>query len=145
MRVKFSKCCIEIIFALLGAGVIIGGIFNFISTAKFKETAVQTTATVVSVSKQYVRSSSGNTTKYKIYLTYNVDGEMYKGSYVTSYYLTEGSTKTIYYDRNNPARMKTTTSYSDSIIMTVSGIPFLAFGLGMIFHKLNKAGRKRKC
>ena len=144
MRIKFSKRLIWIVFALFGAGSIIGGIFTSISTAKFKESAVQTTATVVSVSKQHINSSRGHSTKYRIYLTYNVDGEMYNGSYLTSYYLTEGSIKTIYYDRNNPAIMKTTTSSSDGIIMTVSGIPFCVIGLGMIFHKFNKSGRKRK-
>lgn len=141
MGAKFSEWLIGIVFALVGAGVIIGGIFTASSTAKFKETAVQTTATVVSVSKH---TDSDGDTSYRVYLTYNVDGEMYNGSYSTSSYVTEGSTKTVYYDRNNPASMKTTTSSSGGIIMTVFGIPFCAIGLGMIFHKLNKASGKKQ-
>jgi len=141
MGAKFSEWLIGIVFALVGAGVIIGGIFTVISTVKFKETAVQTTATIVSVSKS---TDSDGDTSYKIYLTYNVDGEMYNGSYSTSSYVAEGSTKTIYYDGNNPARMKTTTSPIGGTITVVMGIPFCAVGLGMIFHKRNKARGKKK-
>lgn len=47
MGAKFSERLIGIVIALVGTGIIIGGIFTAISTAKFKETAVQTTATVV--------------------------------------------------------------------------------------------------
>lgn len=141
MGAKFSEWFIGIVFAIVGAGLIIGGRFIIISTAEFKETAEQTTATVVSVSKDI---DSDGDISYRVYLTYNVNGEMYDGSYSTSYYVSEGSTETIYYDRNNPASMKTTTSSSGGIIMAVSGILFCTFGLGMIFNKLNKIGEKKE-
>lgn len=141
METKFSEWIMGIVFALVGAGFIIGGIFATSSIAKFKETAVQTTATVVSVSQH---TDSDGDTSYIVYLTYNVDGEMYNGSYSTSSYVTEGSTETVYYDRNNPASMKTTSSLGVGITMTLFGIPFCAIGLGIIFHKLNKASGKKK-
>lgn len=141
MGAKFSEWLIGIVFAIFGAGIIIGGIFTTISTAKFKETAVQTTATVVSVSRH--TDSDGDTT-YKVYVTYSVDGEMYNGSYSTSSYITEGSMKTVYYDKNNPASIKATISSSDGIMTIACGIPFFAIGFGMIFHKLNKASGKKK-
>lgn len=141
MVAKFVEWFMAIVFALVGAGLIIGGIFTIVSTVKFKETAVQTTATVVNVDKH--KDPDGDTS-YRVYLTYNANGKTYNGSYSTSYYVTEGSTETIYYDRNNPDSMKTTISTSAGIIMSVVGMPFGAFGIGMIFYKLNKAcGKKR--
>lgn len=71
-------------------------------------------------------------------------GGVYNDIYSTSSYVTEGSTKTVYYDRNNSTIINSASFSRDSIIMSVFGIPFCAIGLGTIFHKLNKASEKKK-
>lgn len=70
---------------------------------------------------------------------------MYNDSYLTFSYVSESSTKTIYYDKNNPAIMKITISPSCGILLAIFGITSGAIGLVMIFYKPSKVGRKRKC
>ncbi len=44
-------------------------------------------------------------------------------------YVPEDSKKTIYYDRNNPSKMRSSTSSSGGIIMSAFGLPFCAVEL----------------
>lgn len=141
MGAKFTEWLLATIFALVGAGLIIGGIFSAVSSSKFKDTALETTAQVISVSKH---TDSDGDTSYTVYVSYTVDGTMYNGSYSTSSYVPEGSKKTIYYDRNNPSKMRSSTSSSSGIIMSVFGIPFCAVGVGLLISKINKIGSKKR-
>ncbi len=84
MRAKSTEWFVGIIFAIFGIGLIIGGIFSSIYNAKFKDTALPTTAEVISVSKH---TDSDGDTSYTVYVSYNVNGTMYNGSYNTSSYL----------------------------------------------------------
>lgn len=141
MGAKFTEWLLAIIFSVVGAGIIIGGIFSAVSTSKFKGTAVETTATVISVSKH---TDSDGDTSYTVYVSYTVDGTMYNNNYSTSSYISEGSRVKVYYDKNNPSIMKTTTSSFGGIIMSIFGIPFCAVGLALLFNKINKMGGKKK-
>ncbi len=78
MGAKFTEWLLAIIFALVGAGLIIWGIFSVVSSSKFKDTALETTAEVISVSKH---TDSDGDTNYTIYVSYTIDGTMYNGSY----------------------------------------------------------------
>lgn len=126
-------------FALVGAMLIVIGISNAISTSNFKERAEQTTATVTRVNEH--TDTDGSITYY-VYLTYRVNGKTYNSSYSTTSYVTEGTTQTIYYDRNNPSSMKTTTVPVNGAMMAASGIVFGGIGIGMIFYKFHKADEK---
>lgn len=140
MGAKFTEWLIAIVFSIVGAGIIIGGIFIAISSLKFKETALETTAEVISVSKH---TDSDGDTSYTVYVSYNVGGQMYNNSYSTSSYISEGRNIRVYYDKNNPSKMRTTTSSAGGIMMSVFGIPFCAIGLGLLFNKLNKMSGKK--
>lgn len=141
MGAKFTEWLIAIIFSIVGAGLIIGGIFFAVSTANFKTNALETTAKVISVSKH--TDSDGNTS-YTVYVSYTVDGTMYNNNYSTSSYISEGSTIKVYYDKTNPSNMKTTTSSSVGIFMTLFGVVFGGIGFGLLFNKINKISGKKK-
>lgn len=138
---KVTEWLLATVFALVGVGLIIGGVFSVISSSKFKNTAIETTAEVISVSKH---TDTDGDTSYTVYVSYIVDGTMYNGSYSTSSYVPEGSNQTIYYDRNNPNKMKFSLSSSGGIIMSVFGIPFCAVGVGLLIIKINKIRSKKR-
>lgn len=141
MGAKFTEWFLAIIFTLVGAGIIVGGIFSANSSSKFKETAVETTAEVISVNTY---TDSDGDIRYTVYVSYTVDGIKYNGSYSTSSYVPEGSKKIIYYDRNNPSKMRTSTSSSGGIMMFAFGILFGAVGVGLLISKINKIGSKKR-
>ncbi len=139
MKAKFTEWSIAIVFSIVGVGLIVVGIYFAISIAKFKDNAIETTARVMSVSRH---TDSDGDTSYTVYVTYNVSGKTYNNSYSTSSYINEGDSVKVYYDKNDPRNMRTTTSSIASIIMTVCGIIFGIIGLSMLFYKINKEKRK---
>lgn len=141
MKIKVTEWFATIFCVLVGIGIITGGMFWVNSTAKFRENAVQTIATVTSVSE---RLDSDGEDYYAVYVTYNVDGKEYNGCYSTHYYVSKGSTETIYYDENDPGNMKTSISYASGVMMIVFGIIFAGVGLTLIYSKISGANKKKK-
>jgi len=112
-----------------------------ISTTIFKKSALKTTATVIDV-ESYTNSEGD--TRYKVYLAYDIGGKKYESTYSTSFNPTIGSTETIYYDKNNPAKMKTSISISDGIMAALIGIPIFIINLLKIFYKLKKESERKR-
>ena len=137
---KFSEWLISIVFSIVGVIFIVVGIIALKSTSDFKKTAVETTAEVISVSKQ---TDSDGDTSYTVYVTYNVNGQIYDNHYSTSTFIREGSTVKVYYDKNNPSKMRSTTSSIFGIVGTVVGTVFAAIGFGILFGKYKSKNKKK--
>ena len=123
------------IFIIVGIGLIIFGIFREIDLSKFKKNSENTTATVVDVSVNY--NSEGNDS-YKVYVTYDVDGKTYKNSYDSSHRPTEGSTIKIYYDKDNPEKMRKSIAFSSEFGFFIIGAIFAGIGTFALIKELQK-------
>ena len=139
MGAKVTEWILGIIFLVGGIAVVIGGIFLYNSNTKFKEVAIPTTATVVSVSKH---TDTDDDTTYTIYVKYFINEKEYHGNYSTSSYVFEGDTVNIYYDKNNPYKIKNSISNVGPIIMTVMGIICGGVGFGIVINKILKITKK---
>lgn len=123
------------VFTGVGIFFVIISIFLTIGNIKFKEVAVETTAEVTNVTKY--------DDKYKVEVSYRVDNEMFDGKYSTSSRVKEGDRVSIYYDKNNPIIMQTTTSNFLGIIFGAVGVISAFVGLGFLFYKVNKILSKK--
>jgi len=100
MRRNKQLLLIFVIFALVGFGIIIGGIAFYISDVNFKKTATETTAIITEISIS--RNRDGDVT-HTTYVKFFVGGKVYNG--ILGEWrsgMAVGQDVTIYYDPDNP-------------------------------------------
>lgn len=135
-----SEWIISGAFALIGAIVMIAGIFIGIDTAKFKETAETAEATILNIDRDY--DAIDETTTYDILLEYEVDGEKIQTvshSYHSGMY--EGGTTTIYYNPDNPYDIKSSTSPIFAIFFGGMGLIFFVIGVLMLKSQIKSKSK----
>ena len=140
MGEKFIQRLIGIIFSVVGAVILMAGIFNLISYQKFKKVAVETTGEIVSVSRHV---DYDDDVSYRVYISYNVNGKKYEGNYSSSSYVEKGTSLKVYYDKNNPSDVRPTISSGIGVVMCAFGGIICAVGLGMVFHMINNNRNKK--
>ena len=139
MKEKRIEWILYVSFIVVGIIAIIIGIIIGMSLSKFKNVAVATTATVYNVDKS---TDSDGETNYTIHVSYLVDGEEYDGKYSSSIFVKEGSNVTIYYDKNNPGKIRTTKSILPAIFVCAFGSIFSTIGIALIGIKALKKNKK---
>lgn len=139
MGAKFTDWFLDIIFTLVGAGIITAGIFANNSMTEFRKVAIETTATVSSVRTE---ENSDGDTYYRVYVKYNVDDKEYTGNFNAKVRYPIGSSITVYYASNNPNNMSTTLSYSLSWGMVVFGLIFFSVGASLLGVKIYSLSKK---
>ncbi|MGN0401279.1 MAG: DUF3592 domain-containing protein [Acetatifactor sp.] len=128
MKKKRNGGLVEVIifavFAIVGIGLFIGGVFFLKSSLEFKKIAKETTATI---SEIRTSTDSDGDIHHSVYVTYKVNGDTYKDRPLNFYSsgMYEGKKMTILYDPNNPNRIG---SASNNIFTTA-----LLMGMGLIF------------
>ena len=128
-----QKWILAIVFVLVGIGIIVYGVFSANGTSEFKKNAVETTATVTKIRSEI---DAENHVTYQIYVTYSVDGKNYNEYYTSSRKdANEGSQIKVYYDKNNPEKMRVTLSKSSEHFLIVLGFVFGAIGIGLTLRK----------
>lgn len=130
------------IFAIVGAAIIMGGVFWISSNSRFKETAIETQATIVDIDTY--RDSDGET-HHTVYVEFEVDNNIYEGTlgyYSSNMYI--GGQTDIYYDPLNPNDFKSTSNDFGGIILVGMGLIFFVIGAGAIFNAIGKKGRNNK-
>lgn len=141
---KESSGALAKVIIILGIGLILAsiGFFNVVQTKSFLKRAKTTTGYVTRCEKYTKRRHSsrryGSTrtyTRYRIYVTFEVDGTDYSGLYVedVSSPQGEGTPVTVYYDPINPNRFNNGESLSyKSFVFIVFGVIILALGLYLL-------------
>lgn len=142
-NMKMGILILKLIFIVLGLAMTAGAIIAGIHNKKFFRNAEHTTAVITEIgSTRYTRNGE---TEYKhtVYVTYEVDGVQYNkvrlGYYNSGMY--EGKTIKVYYNKDNPGKIKTRgSSMVISIILGVLGGVFLLIGiiLVIVFMPRNK-------
>ena len=133
---------IFIIFALIGAGLIMGGAFAISSNEKFKETAIKTQATIVDID---THTDTDGDTSHTVYVEFEVDNNTYDG--VLGYYSSGmyiGGQTDIYYDPLNPNNFKSSSNGFVGILLIGMGLVFFLIGAGSIFNSIAKKGRNNR-
>ena len=124
-----------IIFAIMGAIFVIIGLIACKNVYNY-ENKVDTVGTIAEISAYL---NSDNEKKYKVYVSYNVEGEKYESilnGYSDSFY--EGKEIKIYYDKDDPSKIGMKSM--DLLILIFPGIGLIFFIIGGtgIFAKINK-------
>lgn len=122
MKQEKLQSVMSIIF---GALIAIFGVYNVNSYLKFKETAVQTTATIsnIEVREEYDRSDGETTVYHDVYVEFDVDGEKYEGELNTYHIgMKKGKTVTIYYEKDNPNNFISSNNMFGYVLLIVGGI-----------------------
>lgn len=139
---NFKEKLVFLIFALVGAGLIVGGAFFISSNNKFKETAVQTQAEIIDIDRHY---DSDGETSYTVYVEFEVDGKKYEGPlgyYSSGMYV--GDKTDIYYNPLNPNDFRSTTTGVAGILLIGMGIVFFFIGGGNIISSISKSNINKK-
>lgn len=140
---KTGILILKLTFIVLGlvmtAGAIIVGLYN----KKFFRNAEQTTAVITDIESTRNRRNGVTEYNHTVYVSYEADGVQYNkvwlGYYNSGMY--EGKTIKIYYNKDNPGKIKTKgSSMVLSIILGVIGGVFLLVGiiLVIVFMPRNK-------
>lgn len=131
-----------IIFAIVGAGLIMGGAFAISSNLKFKETAIKTQATIMDIDTH--RDSDGDTS-HTVYVEFEVDNNTYDGTlgyYSSGMYI--GGKTDIYYDPLNPNNFRSSSNDFLGIILIGMGLIFFFIGAGSIFNAIAKKNKNNR-
>ena len=148
-KVNWITFIIGLIFMCSGIGVIFLGVFVDKKNAEFMETAEETEATIVDIvaTREYDRMDERYETKHTVYVSYEVDGEMYE--YVDlSYYTSSmriGDTVTVYYDPLNPYNIETGAGMKIIFIaMSILGGIFTVAGLVLMVCSIKRTTKLKK-
>jgi len=136
-----------LIFAIVGAGFIIGGIAAAVSAADFRKTAEQAAAVVTNIHTETYRNRDGKTkTSHTVYVEFFVNGERYVGT--LDYYsegMAAGKTVNIYYNPNNPGDFRSSGGGSlHSIFLFVFGLSFFLIGFVNLYKQLARSLLKKR-
>ncbi len=131
------------IFALVGLGLLIGGMFWLTSTKKFISNAEVVSATITEIDSY--RDSDGDSHS-NVYVAYEYEGRSYEvrlSEYSSSMY--EGKVISVYADPDNPGkvRIKSMAYFGPIMLMGMGGI-FATVGLTIVISGLKKQGKKKR-
>lgn len=131
------------IFALVGMGLLIGGIIWFTSTKKFISNADVVSATISEIDSY--RDSDGDY-HYRVFVAYEYNGrnyDVYLPEYSSSMY--EGKKINVYVDPDNPGKVRgKSMAYLGPIILMGMGGVFSAIGLPIMIAGLKKQSKKKR-
>ncbi|TYQ13262.1 UNVERIFIED_CONTAM: uncharacterized protein DUF3592 [Acetivibrio alkalicellulosi] len=138
MNYKKTEWSIGIIFSVIGLTFIAAAVAVYISNSNFKKNAQETTATITDI---YVYGSRGDT-DHDVFVKYNVGGREYNqllNYYTSSMYV--GQEIKIYYDLNEPSRIRGA-SIMVEIILIILGAVFFLIGFFVIVIKIRNISKK---
>ena len=136
-----AKTILGTICSMIGVIFIIAGVFMTVSVIRFRQSAIETTAEIVEISKTH-HTDSEKDTIYSVSVSYKVDDDFYSRSYTTTAMKqNEGDYITIYYDKNDPNKIRRDISIFSGIAMVVGGVLFGMVGFALIIDKLNKESK----
>lgn len=131
------------IFALVGIGLLIGGLFWLTSTKKFISNAEVVSATITEIDSY--RDSDGDY-QYRVFVAYEYGGRDYDvalSEYSSSMY--EGKVISVYVDPDNPGRVRgKSMAYFGPIMLMGMGGLFSAIGLPIMIVGLKKQSKKKR-
>lgn len=131
------------IFALVGLGLLIGGIIWFTSTKKFISNADVVSATITEIDTY--RDSDGDY-HHSVFVAYEYNGrnyDVYLPEYSSSMY--EGKKISVYVDPDNPGKVRgKSMAYLGPIMLMGMGGVFSAIGLPIFFVGIKKQGKKKR-
>lgn len=129
-----------ILFAVIGIGLLIGGVALLMNTIDFRKNAIEAEAVITDIDRHF---NTDGETEYEVYVEFKVNGTTYGGrlGYYSSGMRVGGKTK-IYYDPSNPNRFRNSSNLFP-IIMFIIGIGFSIPSISMLFNLKNKAKSKK--
>lgn len=142
MKKRLTEKLVFVVFAIIGIGLIIGGIFSIKNSKEFMENAIETYAIITDI--QTSRDSDGDI-DHDVFVEFEVNGKKYDGeldSYTSGMH--EGGTTLIYYNPNNPNDFRSSFSKFGGVILIVLGSIFSAVGIIPIFVKNMKKSTNKK-
>lgn len=136
MKQNKTEWIIGIVFAIIGIGVLVFGIYLHIENTEFMKTAIKTEAVIDSVTSHL---DSDNERVYEVYVSYNVDEKIYGGVLGTWHSgMYEGQMVDIYYSPINPANFKNSSSSYVGLIVCAFGGVFALAGTGLTIHLIKR-------
>ncbi len=132
------------IFALIGIGMLIGGIIFLMNGIRFRENAVEITATIVEIDSYRDRDGDRH---HQVYVNYSFNGETYShirlGEYSSSMY--EGKEITMLCNPDAPNQVKTTSGiYLAGGILILMGVIFTLTGTIPLILSIRRSNRQKK-
>lgn len=133
-----------LIFALLivvGAALIVAGIYLWRENDKFMQTARPANATITNIT---TRTDSDGDTIHDVFVSFTVNGKRYNGK--LNYYVTgmrSGQTVQIYYNPSNPANFRSHNSHFSGIIVIGMGVIFACAGIMPLSLRRRRNNRNR--
>lgn len=137
----YAEILFFLIFAIVGIGLFVRGVFDLISGVRFEETAKETTATITTITSDM---TPGGDAEYNAYVDYQVEGKWYRDvclHYYTSS-MREGETITLLYDPENPENIRTREGDILSCVFLLGGgTGFSCVGIIPLIIKLKRKGK----
>jgi hypothetical protein len=134
---------IFILLGCIGIGLIALGIGLFVSHENFKQTAIETEATIVEIESYYVSSGDDEELRHSVLVQFAADGAAYEGylGYYNSF-MKEGGTVKIFYNPADPNDFRSSSAgIAPFIVCLVIGGVFSFVGLGPL---INDAIKRKK-
>ncbi len=144
--VVFVTTLLGAIFAFIGVVFMIVGFIMKAEDARFKETALETTAVITDIEAYTRRDSEGKKrTDYDVYVEYTIQGQTIRekiNSYSSSMY--EGQTITVLYSPDNPFDVRVDAGFSAHIVFIAMGGFFALLGLLLVIIPRAVDSEKKK-
>lgn len=141
---SLAEVIVFAVFAIVGIGMLIGGVFFLKSSLEFKKIAKETTATISEIRTSTDREGDVH---HSVYVTYKVNGEEYEDRplnfYSSSMY--QGKKLTILYDPDNPNRIgsESNTTFTAALLMGM-GVIFGSVGIVPLLLKAKKSRKRNR-
>jgi len=131
----------NVMFAVVGIALIVGGAIWLVSITNFRETAVKTEAVITSITTY---EDSDGETEYNAIAEYTADGVSYSGSVSYRSGLKEGDTVRIYYNPDDPQRFQDSGDPIVAVIMIIMGVLCSFVGFFPVIYKLLPDNKNRR-
>lgn len=147
MKKNKTEKALFAVFAIVGIGLIIGGIIWLINGISFKAKAVEITGEIVNIESYYTGSGSKKKLHHNVYIDYEYNGVYYDnvmlGEYTSGMY--EGKMITLLCDPDNPGDVRTGSStVFVPIVLMIFGLVFGLVGIIPLLSGAKKnASQKR--
>lgn len=134
MRAKITEWILSVVFFIIGAGIMVLGVYIQIDSRSFQKEAVKASAKITEINER--RDSDGDIV-HDVYVAFTVDGERYSGALGEySVGMREGGITTVYYKPDNPGNFRGPSSGFLGLIITGFGLIFFLVGGLQVFFKI---------
>ena len=131
----------NVMFAIIGIGLILGGAVWLMAIGNFKKTAVKTEAVITSIK---IYEDSDGDTQYDTIAEFTVDGVPYSGYIGHVSGMKEGQVVTVYYNPDDPQEFQDSADPIIAVVFICVGILFAFVGFFPVIYKLIPDNKKRR-